>query len=261
MVQPAPRFLWAPLLLLLGALIVAGPAVAESRVYQLHSRPGEDVAAQIRELYPDGQVHITARGSQMVVRGEPALLDEVGRLIRLMDVAPAQLRITVRSVSGADGSGQSGSVVIRNRQAGVTVEHRVTSSRRQQERNLIIQDGQSAQITSGQIRAFPLAVRGGRNPAAILGHVETRSGFVVTPQVISGQMVELNIMAFEEDPANAMPGYDTEAVMTIRRVRAGEWVELGSASSTGNTRESGLIYRADGSQNSSQTFEVRVDVL
>lgn len=251
------------ILLLLALGLFSGPlsAAPEARTYQMDNRPAAEVAAQIRELYPDGQVSITARGQQMVIRGEPQVLDEIGMLIETMDVAPAQLRITVRTRYNQDAKSQSGGVSVNNNQVGIQAERRVTTTRRNQERSLVMQDGQSAHITAGQIRTVPIAIRGGRNPAAILGQIETRSGFVVSPQVISDQMIELNIMAFEEAPQGDIPGYDTEAVITIRRVKAGEWVELGSSASRQAGNRSGIVYQVGGNRQDNQAFEVRVEVL
>ena len=96
-----------PLYLLLAALLglCSGRAVAqtETRDYQLNNRSAEDVAAQVRQLYQGSSVAVTARGAQLVVRGEPELLDEIGRLVETLDVAPVQLRITVRSRTDTGG--------------------------------------------------------------------------------------------------------------------------------------------------------------
>ena len=252
-------------LLLITTLVLATPmamaATSEARTYTLDARPAEDVARQLRELYPGKQLTISSRGQQMIVRAEPRILDEVGRLIETMDVAPAQLRITVRSRSNLDGVHRGGGASAHDGKVTITGERRVTTTRRNQERSLVIQDGQSAHITSGQVRTLPIAIRGGRNPAAILERVETRSGFLVSPQVISDQLVELNIMSFENDPQNDIPGYETEAVMTVRRVQTGAWVELGSTRSTEAGSQSGIIYRVGGESQQTRSFEVRVEVL
>jgi hypothetical protein len=245
-------------LLFFSSVLAAAP---EARTYQLAQRSAEGVAQQIRELYPDGQVSITARGQQMVIRGEPEVLDEIGRLVDTMDVAPSQMRITIRSRHNVDAKTGGGGLSVNNNQVSVQAERKVTTTRRNQERMLIVQDGQSAHITSGQVRTVPVAIRGGRNPAAFLGQVETRSGFLVSPQVISDQAIELNIVSFEEDPERNVPGYDTEAVMTIRRVEPGEWVELGSTRQRLAGEQSGITYQTGGSSRENQTFEVKVEVL
>ncbi len=249
--------LWVSLVIIpLSAL-----AAAEARTYQLNNRSSEQIAEQIRALYPDDQVAITARGQQMIVRGEPEVLDEIGSLVQTMDVAPVQMRITVRSSSNLDAKSGGGGIAVNNGQARATIERKVTTTRRNQERTLVVQDGQSAHIHSGQVRTVPIAIQGGRNPAAILGQIETRSGFLVSPQVISDQTIELNIVSFEEDPADDIPGYETEALITIRRVEPGQWVELGSTRSNQASNHSGITYQVGGDQRENQTIEVRVELL
>lgn len=256
---------FAPLPALFAACLMAWcatlAAAAETRSYQLSNRAASDVAAQVRDLYGADQINITARGQQMIIRGEPDMLDEIGTLVETLDVAPVQMRITVRSRNNLDASSGGGGVTIRNGQAGASVERRVITTRRNQERTLMVQDGQSAHISSGQVRTVPIAIRGGRNPAAILGQVETRSGFLVSPQAISDDAIELNIVSFEEDPDSGVPGYETEALMTIRRVQPGEWVELGSTRSRQAGSQSGITYQVGGSERENQTFEVKVELL
>lgn len=254
---PAIMALWLSLVIIpLSAL-----AATEVRTYQLNNRSSEQVAAQIRALYPDDQVAITARGLQMIVRGEPEVLDEIGSLVQTMDVAPVQMRITVRSRSNLDAKSGGGGIAVSNGQARANIERKVTTTRRNQERTLVVQDGQSAHIHSGQVKTVPIAIQGGRNPAAILGQIETRSGFLVSPQVISDQTIELNIVSFEEDPADDIPGYETEALITIRRVEPGQWVELGSTRSSQASNHSGITYQVGGDQRENQTIEVRVELL
>jgi type II secretory pathway component GspD/PulD (secretin) len=248
------------LVLLLGLFSSQTLAQAESRVYQLDNRPGDDVAVQIRELYQGSPVTVTARGQQLVVRGEPDLLDEIGRLVETLDVAPVQIRITVRSRTDSGGKRSGAGISASDGQAEISAERRVTSTGSAQERTLVMQDGQSAHITSGQIRTIPVAVRGGRNPAAFLQQVETRSGFLVSPQVISDQAVELSIVSFEEEPAN-LEGYETEAVVTIRRVEPGQWVSLGSTATRSTQERSGITYQVNSSRSENRSFEVRVDIL
>ncbi|MEP6223455.1 secretin N-terminal domain-containing protein, partial [Marinobacter sp.] len=147
------------ILLLFSGALAAAP---EARTYQMSQRSAEGVAQQIRELYPDGQVSITARGQQMVVRGEPEVLDEIGRLVETMDVAPSQMRITVRSRHNVDAKTGGGGFSVNNNQVSVQAERKITTTRRKQERTLIVQGGQSAHMASGQVRTVPVAIRGGR---------------------------------------------------------------------------------------------------
>lgn len=260
-----PRFrsplssLFAVVLLLAMTSVVE--AAVESRIYKVSNRTAEDIAGQIRQLYGYGQVRVTAQGQQLVIRGDTEALDEAGRLIQTLDVAPAQMRITVRSRQTGSGKRSGGGISVDGSQVSVQAERKVTTTRSRQERSVVVQAGQSAHITQGQVRTLPVAIRGGRNPAAILQQVETRSGFLVSPQVISDQMVELTIMSFGNDPEDHVQGYETEAVMTIRRVTTGEWVELGSARQTRAVEESGITYQVGGDSRNNQVFEVLVEVM
>ncbi len=253
-----PHFFIALLMLLLANPLLAA---SEARQYQLSQRAASDVAQQIRDLYPGGEVTITSRGQQMVVRGEPLVLDEIGQLIETMDVAPIQMRVSVRSRNNGMGKQGGSGVTITNNQVNVQATRKTTTTQQTRERSLIVQEGQSAQITSGQVRALPIAVRGGRNPAAFLEKVETRSGFIVSPQVISDRAIELNIVSFEEDPDSGVPGYETEALMTLRRVKPGQWVALGSTRQSPSGQQTGIVYQTGQNSNSTTSWEVRVDLL
>lgn len=251
------------LVCLLPTLVAAAPEV---RTYTLSNRPAQEVAEQLRALYPGDELTMTARGSQLVTRAEASVLDEIGQLINTMDVAPVQLRITVRSGGQVQGKRQGGGITTTtgtNRGNTVTVqtESRTISTQSNQERNIVVQDGQSAHISSGQVRTLPLAIRGGRNPAAIYQQVDIRSGFIVTPQRISDHQIELSITAFENTPDSGMAGYETDAVVTQRRVSPGEWVEMGGTETSFQGQQSGITYQVGGNSQNSQRFSVKVDIL
>lgn len=254
------RLFWLPIVVL-AMTLHAAQASAEARTYTLQHRPADDVAAQLRDLYPEPQLAITAHQQQLILRGDPQVLDEAGTLIGTMDVAPAQVRITVRSKASGNGNDQGAGVTVHNGQARASAQNRVITTRRQQEQTLIVQDGQSAQIRSGQVRALPVAFQGGRNPAAIMTYVDQHKGFVVSPQVISQRQIELSIMAFDNTPDTGTPGYDTEAVMTIRRVAPGTWVTLGGTDSKSQSSETGIVYQTGSQNQNSQSFEIRVDIM
>ncbi|TGN38679.1 type II and III secretion system protein [Marinobacter confluentis] len=253
-----PQFAFALLLVLFANPLLAAP---EARQYQLSQRAAGDVADQIRDLYPGDELTVTSRGQQVIVRAEPALLDEIGQLVETLDVAPVQMRVTVRSRNTGMGKQGGGGVSINNNQVNVEASRKTISTQQTRERTLIVQEGQSAQISSGQVRALPVAIRGGRNPAAFLEKVETRSGFIVSPQVISDRAIELNIVSFEEDPDTGVPGYETEALMTLRRVEPGQWVSLGSTRQSRSGSQAGIVYQTGQNSSSVNSWEVRVDLM
>lgn len=253
-------FFRRPLALLL-ALLLSFPLLADTQTWNLHNRPADDVATQLRQLYPNDQAAITAHNQQLIVRGEAAILEEIDQLIDTMDVAPVQFRITVRSGAQDNGVRQGAGVTISNNSVNVSGERRVTSTHRVREQSLIILDGQSAHIQSGQVRVVPVAVQGGFNPAALYQQVSIHRGYIISPRLISPHQVELNVMAFDNVPQDNQPGYETEAVMTTRRVEPGTWVELGSSGQTQTGNETGIVYEVGNHQSGNQTFEVQVEVL
>ena len=261
----APEFMALFVAFVLFSFSTTTSAASQSRAYNLNQRPAADVAAQIRNLYEE--VNVTVVGQKIVARGETRLLDEIDQIIQQLDVATAQLRISVqtREDIGGKRSGAGVTVMQNNTSSNpntvtISTQSKTTRSSGNRERSLIVQDGQSAQISAGQIRSLPFAARGGRNPAVLLQLVETRSGFVVTPRMISPQNIELSIMSFEQD-APALPGYDTEALMTIRQVQPGQWVSLGGVDRSESHENSGIVYQVNSSENRSSEIRVRVDIL
>jgi len=250
----------AMILLMLLPLPTAAWAQSETRVYPLDNRTAEDIAVQVRELYQQAPVTVSASAQQLIVRGELGLLDEIGMLVKAMDVPPIQMKVSVRYHQDIGGKQSGGGVSISDGSASAGAGHRTIGTSSTREQQLVVQEGQSARITSGNVRALPFAVQGGRNPAAILERVETQSGFVVSPQVISDQAIELNIVSFEEDPA-ALPGYETRALMTLRRVKPGQWVSLGGTRTTESREQQGIIYRVTGTRSDNLSIAVKVDIL
>ncbi|MDV2078495.1 secretin [Marinobacter xestospongiae] len=245
-------------LCLLGLVTAADAA---TRTHQLSNRPADDVAQQLKELYPRDQAAITSHGQQLIIRADDSILDEIDQLIDTMDVAVAQLRITIRSGGNDHRHGSGAGASARDNQITLNAGSRTISTERQREQSLVILDGQSAHINSGQVRALPVAIQGGRNPAVLYQQVPMRRGFVVTPRLISRQQVELSVMAFDDLPQDDQPGFETEAVMTSRRVAPGTWVELGSTETTRKHQQQGIVYQVGGDSRDQQRFEVRVDVL
>ena len=67
-------------------------------------------------------------------------------------------------------------------------------------------------------------------------------------------------MSFEQD-APALPGYDTEALVTTRQVQPGRWVSLGGVDRSASRENSGIVYQVNSSENRTSEIRVRVDIL
>ncbi len=244
-------------------LLLSGPvrAQTQTRVFDLQNRPAEQVVGEIRALYPGNQVHLTSHGQQLVVRASADDISEIARLVKRLDVPSHQLRITVRRVHEVNKHSQGGGVTISSNGVSAGAGSRTYSTEQNTSHSVIVQDGQGAHVTSGSIRRVPVAVQGGRNPAALLQSVNFTSGFVVRPQYISDHQVELHIIAFNDEPNQNASKAQTAAVVTIRRVEPGHWVMLGGTDQQQKQQHTGTTWQAGGSKKDNTHYEVRVDVV
>lgn len=238
------RRLLIVLLMLVSSWAFAHP---ETRVYTLQNRTAGQLTHEIKSLYPGDQIQVTNDGQNLMVRGEPDTLDEIGQLIERLDVPQHQVRITVREMNGADQATNDGSRTI------TTATH--------SEQSLVVQDGATAHINDGRVSMVPIAIQGGKNPAAILKSVDIKHGFLVRPQVISAHQIQLDIVSFNDHPERDSNGYETAAVMTIRRVEPGHWVTLGGSKKDVQQKHKGFTYHAGGNLHDQKTYQVRVDLM
>jgi len=241
------RYLLTSLLIL---LLTVPPALADTEVhvFELENRRAQSLIPQLQSLYGGDDVVFSPDGQRLMVRATPEQLAEIDQLLRHIDVAARQLRITVRESSGGEASSQ-------NRQ------NRTRSTGSQRTQTLTVEDGQIASIRSGRISALPVAVQGGDNPAAILEKVDQTSGFLVEASVLSEEMVELRITAMRNDPVVGMPGHETAAVVTMRRASTGEWVNLGQETREQQARSGSRVISSQAASSDNRSWDIKVDVL
>lgn len=232
-------FLTAALLLVLAASASSEPEV---HVFELENRTASSLVPQLQSLYKGDKIVFSPDGQSLMVRAEAEQLAEIDQLLRTLDVPARQLRISLRERQGQ--TERQGS--------------RQYSTQDQAHQSLTLQDGQIASIRSGKIRRLPVAVRGGSDPVALLEEVDQTSGFLVQANVLSEQQVELQITAIRNDPVVGMPGHETAAVVTLRRVSPGEWVTLGEES---RTRESNGRRVISTESTNTRRWQLRVELL
>lgn len=242
--MPRPLHLLAGLVLCLWASMAAG--ALENRLFDLQHRRAEDVIAQLRELYGSA-IQLSANGQTLVVRATPERLTEIEALLPQIDQPPRQVRLTLREGTLASRNGFDGR------------PGRVYSTTRDALRSVTVQDQQSARIASGQITRAPVAARGGWNPAVVLEEVDQTSGFLVQPTVLSDDQVELRITAIRNQPASGRLERETANITTVRRVRAGEWVELGAEQHSTRTPETSRVFSSRSRDD--RVWELQAEVL
>lgn len=228
---------------LAASLVAAAP---ENRVFELAHQRAELVIPQLRALYGSA-IRLSAHGQNLVVRAEPDTLSELDALLQALDQPPRQVKLSVRHRTTAKPNGRD------------RYSPGVYSTGRDSTRSLTVQDQEIARIASGRIARLPVAARGGWSPSVLLDQVEIKSGFLVQPSVISNDQVELRVTAIQDGPLRGRGDYNTADLTTIRRVRSGEWVELGEEHQRRSARGSSRVY---GSQlHDNRLWEVRVEVL
>lgn len=238
----------------------AAPAL-RAEVVTLQHRPPEQLLPELRALYPADQAAFMTDGQRLVIRATPQVVEEIRQLLTVLDVPVAQLRILVRQRGGQQGTQQDLGVGVDRQGVSVSGQRITQSTQRQSQRSLMVQDGQTAEISAGQVRALPLLVQGGDNPAVLYQQAQATSGFLVTPRLISPQQIELQIVAAERHFEGDSARLNAAAVVTQRRVSPGEWVSLGGVEESQQVQRGGLIYQAGTHHQSGQQFEVMVEVM
>lgn len=249
--------LYLPLICL--ALLAEAEAQSQSQpesqprieMLELQHRHAADIADQLMALYPQEAV-FSADGQRLMVKADPAVLAEIQALVSRLDVAPAQLRITLRRQQQGQGN---------DRRSG---SRTLSTNARQNEQSLVVQDGETARIEAGTIRRVTRAAQSGNMVALINEDTPMTRGFLVQPRALGSNQVELRVVAFD----NSAPRHraqdsavETAAVVTMRRAGPGEWVPLGSSSEQSAAERSAQVYSTAQADADNQRWSIRVDIL
>lgn len=233
------------------ALLVFTTTVAQAQqkveLFELSNRQASELVSQLKTLYPDQEVIFSADGQRLMVKGPATVVAEVGELARRLDVAPAQLRITVLRHQASQDK--------------VSTGERLSTRARQSQQSVVVQSGETARIEAGVIRRVTSAVAGGDYVGLVAEDTPMTSGFMVQPRALGSNQIELRIISFNDDPARHKAygsSRDTAAVVTQRRVSPGEWVNLGSAAEAHTAEHQGVTYST---RDSGQTWSIKVDLV
>lgn len=237
-----PLLLWA-------LAAIAQPSV---EVLELKHRQASDIIEQLITLYPDPGTVFSADGQRLMVKAPAPQMAEIKELVTRLDVAPAQMRITVRRQQTSEGRKQK------------LTSQTLSTGSSQTEQSIVVQDGETARIESGSIRRVTQATQSGDMIALIAEDTPMTAGFLVQPRALGSSQVELRVVAFNNSAmAHRLQSGDREtaAVVTLRRAETGEWVPLGSHSEESASTRSGLVYSTESLRSGNQNWSVRVDIL
>jgi len=213
-------------------------------------RPAEDIAQQIKALYPEQDVHITGSHQQITVRADDTIISEIKQLIRTFDVPLRQFLISVSSDQ--------------NRITSTTVKTYQTQGNGNQ--SITVIEGHSALLNSGQKK--PVKTRQFLNGQWVntVEYIDMTSGVYVEPRLIGSDRVELKIHSQKNESSKVHHReIDTSTVKTVRVVGLGEWVNIGGMSY--DTREDrtgdapSKRYSTKQTDISKQSMTIKVDLL
>lgn len=240
--------------LVLSLVLVTVLAQAQPRVevFELQHRQAVDIVTQLQALYSNQSAIFSTDQQRLMVKAEPPIIQEIANLVSRLDVAAAQMRVTLRRQQQSQG-----------KQKGV-ISRTVSTRSGQSSQSVVIQDGETARIESGSIRRVTRAVQGGKTVALIAEDTPMTEGFLVQPRALGSNQVELRVVSFDNGtPRHRAGGSDREAaaLVTVRRAMPGEWVPLGSTSDGHEAEHSGRVYSTRHASANNQSWSVKVEIL
>lgn len=284
--------------LIVALLIWIAPAVAVAQgvmeIITLRYRSSAEVLPVIQPMLArDGTA--TGLQNQIVVRTTAANLEEIRRIVAVIDREPRRLVITVRDDIGAEsmrqGGGVSGTVGggdvrvtvpggVPRDGAGVSlgdgqnrVDTRVVDTRAagsgRGTQSVQVLEGNSAYIRTGESRPMPQrqvlrTVVNGRVVEQVVestSYREAVTGLWVLPR-LNGDRVTLELAPQREAFDNRRPGVvQSGSMLTTVSGRLGEWMELGGVDRSSSFESGTIAGRTSSTTSERRSTWVRVDEL
>lgn len=270
--------------LLLLILTSAAALADETRILYLKQRPAGEIVPVIRPLLGPADA-LSGTDYRLIIRAPDAKLKEIERVLRQLDVARRQLRITVQQRVGTDDiadaqslsgettvgkarillpgkTGQDRGVVVQKGGLRYNANRRASSSDNGITQTILAQDGQGAYIRIGQsIPHVQEILALSRDQVVISQGIalqDVTTGFEVVPHV-HGNAVRLEItprLSTFRDPAIGLANF--QALSTTIEAKLGEWIDLGAI--LGNRGEIDRAILESGSAASGESRTVRLKI-
>ncbi len=254
-------------------------AETEFKIITLQHRFASDVLPAIESILgQEGSVN--AIDNQLIVHASPERMREIEALVRKLDTARVNRRITVISGSSlqseqtridAKGTVKMGKITVSNDRwstpgsGQVEVEQNRRDTLQDNQQFISVMDGELAYIRTGQIVPFTqewvMLTSRYVHAERFTDWREISTGFAVRPRTIgdpaSGQ-IELEIMP-RIASADGQGVIDFEEISTIVRTSVGSWVDLGGTMQRNDAISQKILgfSRSDNTTNSH--LQIRVD--
>lgn len=254
-------------------------------VISLRYHRAEQLIPLIKPLVGPGGA-VTGTQNHLVVRADAAQHAQIRQLLEQIDVAPRNLRITVRQNTTRaalnDDVGMYGRIGGRTRltipdqlepdsarveargragRIGAGFGERNSSEKSSDLQSLRVLEGSPAFIRLGQ--SIPFRARNvyldGRGATVVETNqfVDVISGFQVLPRIV-GETVTLEIMP-QRNSLGERGEINVQQAATTLSARLGEWIELGTVDNTQANDANGTLYSRQATQSDRRGIFVRVD--
>lgn len=262
---------WPLLALLLACSL---PVRAETEVIPLNYRTPEDILPVLQGVIGTSG-RVSAYGSQLIVNGSPAQIEEVRTLLQQLDTRPKRLLITVDTQENrfdddsgysVNGSAQVGGVHVETGQGRgrdqVRIIRRSTDGRTGGSQQIQASEGYPALIQVGQNVPLTTTSRDvyGRVYQNTHYSAVTR-GFYVTAKV-TGETVHVAISSNNDRVSQTRPGViDVQSADTQVSGRLGEWLTLGGVSEDSQLDRTGVLQHRATQGRSDSYIRLKVELV
>lgn len=256
-----------PVVLVLSALALSGVAFAQSlQVIDLHHRSAQEIIPVLEPLLEKGGA-LSGQDYKLFVRTSAANLAQLRQAIAQIDVAPRQLRVSVRTgdrqTLKASGAAVSGQVSSSGVQGTVHATQGGVSSENESVMSVQVIEGTAAFVESGSSIPIVTAVGiiGVRQPlnGGVIDYKDLRTGYLVTPRLAGNGGVVLEIEQHSQGQRGNSAQIATQALSTRIAGRAGEWIELGGVVSSSQEYRSGIARHRYETNAGERLLWIRVD--
>lgn len=281
--KQAFKFSW--LVLFIVSLVMTGSSFADQndplQIIDLKNRAADEIIPVIKPMLKPNDA-ITGTGFQLFLRTDAKTLEEVTRLLQVMDKAPRNLVIKVRnnldSASKSTDINTSANyeviddvrVVVgdnppRDNGVKVRINSNKNTTNRNTEHMIRVIEGGKAFITAGEIRPYEhrtiIRHRNGVSVYDSVDYQDVTSGFYVTPRLTGNNRVSLQVQPHYRTVNDKRSGtIDVQEADTTLETKLGEWVQIGGIDTDENSKDSGILSTSRNSGSKQSSIYVKVEL-
>ena len=272
-------------LLIALSFMISGISLADQndplQIIDLKNRTADEIIPVIRPMLKPNDA-ITGTGFQLFIRTDSKTLDEITRLLQVMDKAPRNLVIKVRnnldSVSKSTEINTSGNyevgsdvrVVVGDRPpreegTKVRINSNKNTTSRDTEHMIRVIEGGKAFITAGEIRPYEhrtiIRHRNGVSVYDSVDYQDVTSGFYVSPRLTGNGNVSLQVQPHYRTVNDKHKGtVDVQEADTTLEARLGEWVQIGGIDTDQSSKDSGILSTSRNATEKQSAIFIKVEL-